>query len=58
MEQAAKFSKLAAGYLPEENVYLRSFISLDDSISSVLSGDTQKTIDSFARDGADRQTGE
>ncbi len=47
MEQAAKFSRLAASYLPEENVYLRSFISLDDSISSVLSGDTQKTIESL-----------
>jgi len=47
MEQAAKFSKLAASYFPEENVYLRSFIALDDSISSILSGDTQKTIESL-----------
>ncbi len=47
MVQAARFSRQAAGYLSEENVYLRSFIALDDSISSVLSGDTQKTIESL-----------
>ena len=45
MEQAAKFSRQAASYLPEENVYLRSLIALDNTISSVLSGDTQKTIE-------------
>ena len=45
LKQAARFSQQAAGYLPKENVYLRSFIALDESISSVLSGDTQKTIE-------------
>jgi LuxR family maltose regulon positive regulatory protein len=47
LEQAAKFSRQAASYLPEENVYLRSLVALDNSISSVLSGDTQKTIESL-----------
>src|SRR5271157_992734 len=47
LEQAAKFSRQAASYLPKENVYLHSLISLDESISSVLSGDTQKTIESL-----------
>ena len=47
LEQAAEFSRQAASYLPEENVYLRSFIALDESISSVLTGDIQKTIDSL-----------
>ncbi|MGA7606161.1 MAG: LuxR C-terminal-related transcriptional regulator [Anaerolineales bacterium] len=47
LEQAAKFSRQAASYLPKENVYLRSLISLDESISSVLSGDTQKTTESL-----------
>src|SRR5512138_96972 len=45
LEQAAKFSRQAASYLPQENVYLRSLIALEKTISSVLSGDTQKTIE-------------
>lgn len=47
LEQATEFSRQAAGYLSEENVYLRSFIALDESIASVLTGDIQKTIDSL-----------
>jgi LuxR family maltose regulon positive regulatory protein len=47
LEKAAAFSRQATGYLPEENVYLRSLIALDNSISSVLSGDTQKAIESL-----------
>jgi len=47
MVQAARFSRQAASYLPKGNVYLRSLIALDDSISLVLSGDTQKTIESL-----------
>lgn len=47
LEQAARFSRQAASYLPKENVYLHSLISLDESISSVLSGNTQKTIESL-----------
>jgi LuxR family maltose regulon positive regulatory protein len=47
LEQASEFSRQAASYLSEENVYLRSFIALDESISSVLTGDIQKTIDSL-----------
>ena len=47
LEQATGFFRQAASYLSEENVYLRSFIALDESISSVLTGDVQKTIDSL-----------
>jgi LuxR family maltose regulon positive regulatory protein len=47
LEQATGFSRQAASYLSDENVYLRSFIALDESISSVLTGDIQKTIDSL-----------
>jgi LuxR family maltose regulon positive regulatory protein len=47
LKQAAVFSQQATSYLPEENVYLRSLIALDESISSVLSGDTQKAIESL-----------
>ena len=42
--QAAEFSQQATSYLPEESVWLRSFIALDDTITSVLSGDTQSAI--------------
>jgi ATP/maltotriose-dependent transcriptional regulator MalT len=47
MTQSAKFSRQAARYLPKENVYLHSLISLDESISLVLSGETQKAIESL-----------
>ncbi len=47
LEQAAKFSRQAASFFPAENVYLRSMIALDKSISLVLSGDTQKAIESL-----------
>lgn len=47
LEQAARFSRQAASYLPKENVYLHSLVSLDESISSVLSGNTQKTMESL-----------
>jgi LuxR family maltose regulon positive regulatory protein len=47
LEQAARFSRQAASYLPKENVYLHSLIALDEGMSSVLSGDTQKTIESW-----------
>jgi len=47
LEQATEFSRQAASYLSEENVYLRSFIALDESMSSILSGDTQKAIDAL-----------
>jgi LuxR family maltose regulon positive regulatory protein len=46
LERAAEFSQQATSYLPEENVWLRSFIALDDTITSVLSGDTQRAIES------------
>jgi len=47
LEQAAKFSRQAGSYFPAENVYLRSMIALDESISLILSGDTQKAIESL-----------
>lgn len=46
-EQAAEFSRQAAIHLPEESLYLRSLLALDDCLSSVLSGDTQKAIESL-----------
>jgi LuxR family maltose regulon positive regulatory protein len=47
MEQVAKFSRQATRFLSEENVYPRSLLALDDSISAVLSGDTHKAIESL-----------
>jgi LuxR family maltose regulon positive regulatory protein len=46
LKLAAEFSQQATSYLPEDNVWLRSFISLDDTITSVLSGDLQRAIES------------
>jgi LuxR family maltose regulon positive regulatory protein len=47
MDQAAEFYQEAASILPKENVYDLSFIALDDSLSAILSGETQKAIDSL-----------
>lgn len=47
LEQAAEFSRQAASYLSKENAYLRSFIALEESFSSVLTGDIQKAIGSL-----------
>lgn len=47
LEQSAEFSRQAIKYLPEDNIYVRSILALDDSLSFVFSGDTQKAIDSL-----------
>jgi LuxR family maltose regulon positive regulatory protein len=47
MVQAARFSRQATRYLPKENVYLHSLISLDESITIVFSGETRKAIESL-----------
>lgn len=47
MEQAADLYHQASSILPVENGYQRSFIALDDCLSAILSGDTQKAIDSL-----------
>jgi LuxR family maltose regulon positive regulatory protein len=47
MEQAAEFSQQAIRYLREENLNLRSFLALDESLSFILSGDTQKATESL-----------
>lgn len=43
---AAEFSQQATSYLPEESIWLRSFIALDDTITTVLSGDLKRAIES------------
>jgi LuxR family maltose regulon positive regulatory protein len=47
MIQAAKFSRQATRYLSKENVYLHSFVSLEESLSLFFSGETQKAIESL-----------
>jgi LuxR family maltose regulon positive regulatory protein len=52
MEQAAELSQQAAAYLHDEGpdyryIYYHSLAALDDSVSSILSGDTQKAIESL-----------
>jgi ATP/maltotriose-dependent transcriptional regulator MalT len=47
MIQAARFSRQATRYLSKENVYLHSFVSLEESISLFFSGETQKAIESL-----------
>ncbi len=45
LKQAGEFSLQAARYLPKESIWLRSFVALDDTITAVLAGDTQKAIE-------------
>jgi LuxR family maltose regulon positive regulatory protein len=52
MERAADLSQQATSYLQDEgsyysSTYFRSIVALDESISSILSGDTQKAIESL-----------
>lgn len=52
MQQAAEFSQQAAIYLEDEEpysrfAYYRSIVALNDSIYSILSGDTQKAVESL-----------
>jgi LuxR family maltose regulon positive regulatory protein len=52
MEQAAELSQQAASYFDGEgsfytSTYYGSIVALNDSISSILSGDTQKAIESL-----------
>jgi LuxR family maltose regulon positive regulatory protein len=52
LEQAAEFSQQATSYLQDmeqyqRSIYFRSIVALDDSISSILFGDTQKAVESL-----------
>ena len=47
MVQAARFSRQASRYLSKDNVYLHSFVSLEESLSLFFSGETQKAIESL-----------
>jgi LuxR family maltose regulon positive regulatory protein len=46
-DQAADFSRQAAGYLGEDTPFIKSLLGLEKSLYFVLSGDTQKAINSL-----------
>lgn len=46
-EQAAEYSRQATSSLGEENPFIHSLISMENSLYFVLSGDTQKAIESL-----------
>lgn len=46
-EKATEFSQLAASCLNEDNPFIHSLVSLEDSLYFVLSGDTVKAIDAM-----------
>lgn len=47
MQQAAEYSRAAAAHLQEDNPFIQSMISLEQSLYYVLLGDTVKAIDSL-----------
>lgn len=52
LEKSAELSRQASSLLQDEeqyqsSIYYRSIVALDDSISSILAGDTQKAIESL-----------
>jgi len=47
LELAAEYSQQATNYLREENPFVYSLFALEDSLYFILSGDTQKAIDSL-----------
>ncbi len=44
IEKATELSKMAASYLDDENPFIHSLVSLEDSLYFILSGDTSKAI--------------
>ncbi len=44
-QQAAEYSGVAASYLKEGNPFIKSFLSLEESMTCIFSGDTSRAID-------------
>jgi LuxR family maltose regulon positive regulatory protein len=47
-QKAAEYSREAAGYLEAGNPFIKSFLSLEESMTCILSGDTSKAIDALS----------
>ena len=45
IEKAAEFSRTAVAYLPKDNPFIQSMVSLEDSLYFTLLGDTTKAIE-------------
>jgi len=46
-EQAARYSRQAAGFLPSDSPFVRTMVGLRDSVYLIFSGDTQKAVESL-----------
>jgi LuxR family maltose regulon positive regulatory protein len=46
-QKAAEYYSVAASYLKEANPFIKSFLSLEESMTWVLSGDTTKAVDAL-----------
>jgi LuxR family maltose regulon positive regulatory protein len=46
-QKAAEYSSVAVSYLKEGNPFIKSFLSLEESMTCIFSGDTSKAIDAL-----------
>jgi len=46
-QQAAEYSSMAVSYLKEGNPFIKSFLSLEESMTCIISGDTVRAIDAL-----------
>lgn len=47
-QQAAEYSSVAVSYLKEGNPFIKSFLSLEESMTYIFSGDTSRAIDALS----------
>ncbi len=47
-QQAAEYSSVAVSYLKEGNPFIKSFLSLEESMTCIFSGDTSRAIDALS----------
>lgn len=47
-QQAAEYSSVAVSYLKEGNLFIKSMLALEESMTSFFSGDTSKAIDALS----------
>jgi LuxR family maltose regulon positive regulatory protein len=47
-QQAAEYSSLAVSYLKEGNPFIKSFLSLEEGMACIFSGDTSRAIDALS----------
>jgi LuxR family maltose regulon positive regulatory protein len=48
LQQAADYSSLAVSHLQEGNPFIKSFLALEESMTSIYSGDTAKAMDALS----------